>query len=111
MSRDRTTILDIRHAARQVVNLVAGLDHLSFSKDPKIRPAVLYHLIIIGQAAKSVSDDLRYVHPDVPWAEMAGMRDHLIRAYDSSDDRLVWETASRDMPELLARLEMSPAEE
>ncbi len=66
--------------------------------------AVLYQLIVIGEAVKKLSSDLRRQHPEISWTLMAGMRDHLIHGYDVVDWDEVRNTATRDMPDLLNRL-------
>lgn len=66
---------------------------------------MLYQLIVIGEATKRLSLELRQQHPEIPWAPMAGMRDHLIHGYDVVDWEEVWRTATRDVPDLLSRVE------
>jgi predicted nucleotidyltransferase len=52
-----------------------------------------------------LSFELRQQHPEIPWSPMAGMRDHLIHGYDVVDWDEVWRTATRDVPDLLNKLE------
>jgi uncharacterized protein with HEPN domain len=54
------------------------LHKAQFLEDFKTQSAVLYQLIVIGEAVKRLSFELRQQHPEIPWAPMAGMRDHLI---------------------------------
>jgi uncharacterized protein with HEPN domain len=60
---------------------------------------------VIGKAVKRLSPEFRLAQTQVPWASMAGMRDHLIHAYDLVDWDEVWETATRDVPGLLKQIE------
>jgi uncharacterized protein with HEPN domain len=85
MTRDDAAILDILKAARLAQRFVAGMDRDSFLADEKTQSAVVHQLLVIGEAAKRVSDAIRTAHPSVPWASMAGMRDKLIHAYDDVD--------------------------
>ncbi len=53
---------------------------------------------IIGEATKQVSKEFRTKNPDIPWADMAGMRDKLIHNYIDVDLDIVWDTATTDVP-------------
>ena len=105
MRRDDTTLLDIATAARAVVAFVQGLGKGEFLHDLKTQSAVLYKLLVIGEAVKRLSAEFRARHVEIPWPAMAGMRDHLIHGYDVVDWEEVWSTVARDIPELLAGIE------
>lgn len=105
MGRDEGTLLDIAKAARAVLTFTQGLQKEQFLEDFKTQSAVLYQLIVIGEAVKRLSFELRQQHPEIPWAPMAGMRDHLIHGYDVVDWDEVWKTATRDVPDLLNKME------
>jgi len=64
--------------------------------------AVVRQLEIIGEATKRVSKELRSKHPDIPWSDMAGMRDVLLHDYIDVDLGVVWKTASENIPDLKA---------
>jgi uncharacterized protein with HEPN domain len=51
-----------------------------------------------------LSEEFRSQHASIPWGLMAGMRDHLIHAYDLVDWDEVWKTASSDIPDLLDKI-------
>lgn len=106
MRRDEGTLLDIAKAARAVLTFTQGLRKDQFLEDFKTQSAVLYQLIVIGEAVKRLSFELRQQHSEIPWILMAGMRDHLIHGYDVVDWDEVWRTATRDVPELLNKLEV-----
>jgi uncharacterized protein with HEPN domain len=105
--RDDIILKDILNAAQLVAAFVVGFDKDTFANDWKTSSAVLYQLTVIGEASKRLSDEYRSRHTDIPWALMAGMRDHLVHAYDLVDWDEVWQTAIRDIPDLLVKIEQT----
>ena len=104
MRRDEATLLDIAHAAREVQDFIQGFEKNVFLGDLKTKSAVLYQLLVIGEAVKRLSFEFRDQHSEIPWSSMAGMRDHLIQGYDIVDWKEVWKTVTADIPDLLNRI-------
>ena len=73
--RDRDYLGDICEAMRRIVAYTAGSSYEKFLEDSKTQDAVIRNLQVIGEAVKKLSVSLRQTHCDVPWREMAGMRD------------------------------------
>ena len=53
----------------------------AFLTDIKTQDAVIRNLEIIGEATKNLSEELRMGYSDIPWRNMAGVRDRLIHHY------------------------------
>ena len=75
-----------------------------FKQNDLLMSACCYQIAIIGEAVKRVSPATRGQHPEVPWKDIAGMRDRLIHGYDSVDVDELWKTATDDVPALLAQI-------
>ena len=73
------------------------VDWEEFKDDTLVQDACLRGVTIIGEATKSVPDDVRSRYPDVPWKEIAGTRDKLVHDYNEVDLVLVWQIISRDL--------------
>lgn len=71
----------------------------------RLRNLALAHLIeIIGEAANRTPKDFQHQHPQIPWADATGMRHKLAHGYDLVDYGIVWDTAHRELPGLIAKL-------
>ena len=69
--------------------------------DGLVFDAVRVRLIEIGEAVKDIDPDLLAYEPDVPWQDIAGMRDHLAHRYFDTDHAIVAATVERDLPPLV----------
>ncbi len=105
MERDKAPLLDIARAARFVLEFKTGMDKAAFLADFKTQSAVLYQLMVIGEAVKRLSHEFCSRHPLIPWSLIAGMRDKMIHGYDIVDLEEVWRTAEIDVPALLSQIE------
>lgn len=104
MLRDNGTLWDILQAAREAVAFVEGMDEAAFRHDLKTQGAVQHRIILIGEATKRLSMPFREEHTDIPWRDIAGMRDNLIHAYDDVDLGVVWGTVRDGIPDLIRML-------
>ncbi len=100
MKDDSIYIDHILNSINRILDYIAGKDRESFEDDLVTQDAVVRQLEIIGEATKRVSKDFCSNHPDIPWSDMAGMRDVLIHDYIDVDFGVVWKTASEDIPRL-----------
>jgi len=92
---------DILEAAAKVAKFIKGMTFEQFQQDDKTLFAVVRALEIIGEATKRIPDSVRRDYPEIPWREMAGMRDKLIHDYLGVDEEQVWKTAAEDLPSLI----------
>jgi uncharacterized protein with HEPN domain len=82
----------------------AEISKEEFLKSRQIQDAVMRRLEIIGEATKNIPEDFRKEHPDIPWREIAGMRDILIHEYFGVDLELTWTTVKENLPNLKQKL-------
>ncbi len=68
-------------------------------------------LEIIGEATKRIPDDYKKLYPQIPWKDMAGMRDILIHQYTGVDEDIVWKTVKQKIPRLREQIEKILQEE
>jgi uncharacterized protein with HEPN domain len=70
-----------------------------------IQDAVIRRLEIIGEAVKNLPPDFKERYTNIPWQQIAGMRDVLIHEYFGVDLNLTWQTVREDIPSLKSELE------
>ena len=104
--KDDTIYVD--HILKSITNILEytkDLNKKEFSATTLVQDAVIRNFEIIGEASKRVSEEFRKVNHEVPWKEMAGMRDKLIHDYIGVDIDVIWKTIIQDLPCLKNLLE------
>lgn len=100
----RFRIQDILGAIRAIRKYTQAMEFKTFVEDRRTVDAVVRNLIIIGEAAVQVPEDICLKHPEVPWYEMRGMRNFVVHEYFRASDVVIWDTVQVDLPPLPAML-------
>lgn len=106
MSDERPVAVErMRHmveAADAVAEYVAR-GRAVFDADQAVRDAILFRIVVIGEAAKAVvqrDPDLAADLSQIEWSALARMRDRITHQYWAVDSSIVWDTAADDIPEV-----------
>ena len=97
---DLVYIEHILDCIRKIKEFTNGLSLKDFSVNELVQDAVIRNIEIIGEASKKISSDTKQIFYEIPWREIAGMRDKLIHDYLGVDVEVVWRTITEDIPTL-----------
>ena len=100
MRPERLYLSDIVEAADAIARFLTDISEDAFMKDELRQSAVLLQLIVIREAAARLSEEFKKQHPEIPWRDIVAFRNIAVHKYFAVDWKIVWETATREVPEL-----------
>ena len=99
MTKSSTVYLHhILDCISRIRSFTADVDEQAFLKNFLIQDAVIRNFEVIGEAVKKVDSAIRRKYPDIPWKNIAGMRDKLIHDYMGVDVQAVWGVVEDILP-------------
>ena len=104
MKDDRLYLTHIKESIDKIILYTSdGYDR--FVNDSRTQDAVIRNFEIIGEATKQVSDKTKQLRSDIPWRDIAGLRDVLIHDYMGVDVKEVWNIVINHLPALKNAIE------
>lgn len=91
---------DILDAMEKAEIILGDSTYEQVVQDFRINFAVTRALEIMGEATKRLPMEIRERYPEIPWKDMAGMRDRIIHGYDKVDLQIIWDTVKKEIPQL-----------
>ncbi|RFP54099.1 MAG: DUF86 domain-containing protein [Limnothrix sp. CACIAM 69d] len=104
MSRNQESLIDISNAIQRILRYSQDLTRQELELNDEKQSAILYQITIIGEATKRLSLEFRQENPEIPWREMAGMRDIIVHEYDQLDLDIIWDVIHNKLPSLLNKI-------
>ena len=101
--RAKDYLLHMLDALDKILKYTAGLRGDDFLANELVQDAVVRNIGIVGEAAKQLLDvapEFSRKHPEIPFAEVYGMRNRVIHGYSSVNPSVVWDSVRVDVPEL-----------
>jgi uncharacterized protein with HEPN domain len=102
MRDERLLLKGILTALDSIDSYINGMSFEAFVVDDKTVNAVIYNFLVIGEAVKRLPQTITDTYPEIPWRQIAGMRDKLTHTYFSIDYELVWKTITVVLPQYRA---------
>ena len=104
--RDEIVFLeDILECINKIAEYTEDVTEVEFEQNAEKQGAVIRRIEIIGEAVKSFSFETRDEYPQIPWREIAGMRDIVIHEYFGVSIGMIWRVATSDIQQLKLQIE------
>ncbi|MBV5261992.1 DUF86 domain-containing protein [Synechococcus moorigangaii CMS01] len=91
MNLDDAYLLDIFNAIQRIKLFTANLTQEQLRANEEKQSAILYQIIVVGEATKHFSTEFRTANSHIPWKAIAGMRDILAHQYDRVNFNTLWD--------------------
>ncbi|MBM3883270.1 MAG: DUF86 domain-containing protein [Verrucomicrobia bacterium] len=105
MPKDNALLDDILQAAKAIRRFTEGVSLEQFKANEEKHEAVNRKFQIIGEAPRRLSPEARNAFPEIPWKLITAMRNIIVHDYDDVDLVVVLDTAHKNIPSLVERLE------
>lgn len=96
----RDYLNDILEMVENICNFTRNMSYEDLERDKKTLYAVIRCLEVLGEAVKKIPKCIKEEYPEIPWQEIAGIRDKLIHEYFGVDIEIVWDTIDEDLSPL-----------
>lgn len=91
--------------AREAAKIAENHSRKDLDTDRMLNLALVRLMEIVGEAASRIPEDFRSRYPDIPWRDIADLRNQLIHGYGTIDFDVLWTIIQDDLPPLIAELE------
>jgi uncharacterized protein with HEPN domain len=68
-----------------------------FIEDGKTQDAIMFNLIILGEAANNIPYEFQEKHPQIPWSSIIGTRNVIVHGYDQVKLQIVWDIMKKNL--------------
>lgn len=96
----RSRLNDILRAIDGASETIAGVDFETFQSVFYMSRTVERCVEIVSEATRHIPDDFKSQHPDIAWSQIAAIGNVLRHDYDSVDQHIIWEVATRHFLQL-----------
>ncbi|MBQ9546415.1 MAG: DUF86 domain-containing protein [Bacteroidales bacterium] len=104
-SRDIERLRHIVDSIAHIEDFLRGKSFEQMKNDVMCYHAVVYNIMIIGEAANMLTMGFRDSHQEIPWRQIIDMRNVLVHGYYNTSPLFVWETYANDLPVLKHQVE------
>jgi len=99
MSRNfQLRLNDILDAANAIGDYIGERNIDQFKQDRQLIDSVLYNLLVIGEAANNIPENLQNQYPDVDWRNIVGLRNVVSHEYFRVNLDRIWDITQNALP-------------
>lgn len=91
---------DLQGAVEAILARSARAREDGSTDDPLLHDALLFQFVVVGEAVKHLSDETRAQAPEVPWRDVAALRDLITHEYLRISIERILQIVDRDLPVL-----------
>ena len=91
-------------AAERISRYIGPMVEAEFINRMMVFDAVCLNLIRVGEAARFLLGEAKAALPDTHWPDVVTLRNRIAHGYANLDARIIWLTATKDVPELATGL-------
>jgi uncharacterized protein with HEPN domain len=95
--KDNSKLLRDMLEAIASIESYAVLSFDAFLEDEKTQDAIMFNLIVMGEAANQVSNEFQEDHPEIPWSSIIGTRNVIVHGYDQVKLQIVWDIIHKNL--------------
>ena len=103
--RDKGRLEHILNAIDAILERAGRMSFQELIADKIVFYGLVYHTMIIGEAAYKLSAEFTSAHPQTNWRVIAGMRHHLVHGYYQVNPQDVWDVIQNDLRPLRQQIE------
>ena len=96
---------DVISYSYRILEYSEGLSFSEIFADQILVAALLWHIMVIGEAANQIPNDVRAQLPDVPWRNIISMRNQVTHVYFGLNNNILWSVIKTHLPQLISQLE------
>ena len=91
----------MQEAVARILLYISEVNEEEFRADQKTVDAVVWNLMVLGEAAKHIPVEVEQAYPGVPWSQMKGIRNRIVHGYDQIHLGIIWNVARVELPPLV----------
>ncbi len=99
-------VQDILERIEAISQSVNNLSFEDLQNNENLTKAVLFDLLVIGEAAANIEENIRLQYSDIPWRDIINMRNRVIHEYFHISLEILWDTVKNDLPILRQNLQI-----